>query len=311
MIKIKRYSKKIEKEYWEIVEAILGDAGKGHIEKICETFLPQTLKEEYGDELCKRFILAPFSELQEIKKYIAEDVELKGELSILTENDDGEKMKGYYGGIFSKAENKIKNNVILLRYSGLTVCPYCNRNYINPRADNVSGAQLDHYYPKAEVPIFSICLYNLIPVCETCNRVKSGRVNAINRNKGDISSPFDQAIEWAEKLFSYKHIGAKFDEVELVLEAGEDSSLAGNIEELKLKEAYKINAIDAQKLLFKHKVYNKTQQKEIKEVLKGQISYPEMKEAIFGAKISEEDMYTQPLAKMLKDLHSELKIYEY
>lgn len=66
----------------------------------------------------------------------------------------------------------------------VTVCPYCNRQYVftvaeheeHQRADSVTcyvRPELDHFYPKDIYPYLSCNLYNLIPSCSVCNHAKS------------------------------------------------------------------------------------------------------------------------------------------
>ncbi len=63
---------------------------------------------------------------------------------------------------------------------GLTVCPYCNRNFIfnldnDEKGDGVIKVkgQIDHFFPQDKYPILALSYYNLIPSCQTCNFVKS------------------------------------------------------------------------------------------------------------------------------------------
>ena len=73
-------------------------------------------------------------------------------------------------GKSSKINTFMINNFIN-NGTGLTVCPYCNRSYINSRERNL-GAELDHFYNKKDYPMFAISLYNFIPSCSTCNKLK-------------------------------------------------------------------------------------------------------------------------------------------
>lgn len=57
-----------------------------------------------------------------------------------------------------------------------TVCPYCNRSYTHSvfEGGECSGRpELDHFLPKSIFPFFAVSIYNLIPVCHTCNHTKS------------------------------------------------------------------------------------------------------------------------------------------
>lgn len=59
----------------------------------------------------------------------------------------------------------------------LSVCPYCNRQYIFTIFDNNKNGevrpQLDHFYVKSKYPFLSCSFYNLIPSCPTCNLGKN------------------------------------------------------------------------------------------------------------------------------------------
>lgn len=78
------------------------------------------------------------------------------------------------------------DNISLLENLGVVVCPYCNRDYINSRG-NSFGANFDHFFDKDDFPFFALSLYNLIPSCATCNRIKG--------NDSIDFCPFDTASE--------------------------------------------------------------------------------------------------------------------
>lgn len=72
----------------------------------------------------------------------------------------------------------------ILTSANISVCPYCNRQYISYYFDNHDNkkttADLDHFYPKSLFPLFSLSLYNFIPSCQICNqRMKKNKVKKI------------------------------------------------------------------------------------------------------------------------------------
>lgn len=75
-----------------------------------------------------------------------------------------------------RSAGKKWNSKILCESLGVSVCPYCNRQYIfgiyTEDEKWVSGTQLDHYYPKGLYPLFSCSFFNLIPSCYCCNHGK-------------------------------------------------------------------------------------------------------------------------------------------
>ena len=69
------------------------------------------------------------------------------------------------------SQRKVVRDV--LKKIKVTVCPYCNRQYIFTLSKGKARPQLDHYYPKSKYPYLALSLYNLIPSCSTCNMAKS------------------------------------------------------------------------------------------------------------------------------------------
>lgn len=62
----------------------------------------------------------------------------------------------------------------LVEKMGIPVCPYCNRQYIQPVT--IDGKKrylgdLDHILPKAFYQLFSMSLWNLTPSCKVCNQI--------------------------------------------------------------------------------------------------------------------------------------------
>lgn len=97
------------------------------------------------------------------------------------------RMESYYNYFFQTIINEAgtKNNLgrWLSEKMNVKVCPYCNHNYIftlnvtESKTENkiTSKPQFDHYLPKSKYPILSLSLYNLIPSCSVCNKIKHER----------------------------------------------------------------------------------------------------------------------------------------
>ena len=76
----------------------------------------------------------------------------------------------------------------------LTVCPYCNRNFIKSIEvkQNAEGkelyvrGQLDHFYPRSLYPYLAICKHNLVPSCPSCNGT-TGKHDDNTRTKGVVN----------------------------------------------------------------------------------------------------------------------------
>lgn len=81
-----------------------------------------------------------------------------------------------YGTIDNDGYGKSAKQV-LIEATNITVCPYCNRNFIynisNPINKKVkSTCELDHFFPKKKYPLLAVSFYNLIPSCHFCNHMK-------------------------------------------------------------------------------------------------------------------------------------------
>jgi hypothetical protein len=60
---------------------------------------------------------------------------------------------------------------------GVTVCPYCNSNFIliYESSKGRTRATLDHFFDKGRYPFLAISIYNLIPSCKVCNSDLKGK----------------------------------------------------------------------------------------------------------------------------------------
>lgn len=307
MIKIEPYSKKFEESYWEAVDMEISHYAQERIMDSCVQYLPSEFWE--NAPVFKDLVLAPFEKLKMAQEYVTKTPnrrKMESECFGLG-TAGGKKPFKYpydiigraYGNVADLKENGASMRVRIVRNTGLTVCPYCNRDYINSRAENVSGAQLDHFFSKDEYPFFAVSLYNLVPVCGNCNRIK-------NNQKVEFASPFDNTIDWQNAIkFSYVQMDS--DPIKITV-MNDEKAITNNIEKMRIREAYQIHAMEAEELREKERIYSKTQRQEFAEVLhKVHVTEREIKQAIFGPEITEEAMKKKPLGKMMRDLQKRIK----
>lgn len=70
------------------------------------------------------------------------------------------------------ASSEIRGQLVMRL--NIKVCPYCNRQYINPitRDNSITYmGDIDHILPKSEYTLFQLSLYNMIPACKVCNQL--------------------------------------------------------------------------------------------------------------------------------------------
>lgn len=306
MIKLKPYPDGFLEEYWERVNKKIDDPTQKSILASCKKMLPLDFFKD--NESLKTLILAPFEKLKEAEAYIKAYTmdtmlcECFNSASTNTPDINELYMKIYnsYGSVVDSQNKKTSMRVRIVKNAELNVCPYCNRDYINSRADLVSGAQLDHFFSKSKYPIFAVCIYNLVPACGNCNRIKSNQTF-------EFASPFDNSINWeSDIVFSYELINV--DSIKITINAKDH--IKNNIKSLRIDEAYQIHDIEVLELIEKQKIYCGTQNQEFRNVLSmSRLTDLDIKKAIFGPEITEKTMRTKPLGKMFRDLHKELKIY--
>ncbi|MBO1515173.1 HNH endonuclease domain-containing protein [Metabacillus bambusae] len=142
------------------------------------------------------------------------------------------------------------NDYAFIMESGLRVCPYCNRQYITPiYSDNGKmRADIDHFLPKSKFPYFSMSLYNLVPVCKSCNQSL----------KGDREFSFDSISPYEDHISDYFKFRANIRNYEITIKI-----LGTNPEIMKHIDIFKIETL-----------YN-YHRGQVKEMITKRISYPD------------------------------------
>lgn len=181
----------------EIEKKILKDANSNR------TGLFQILKTASAKNLLENNHKKIYEILYDTKSGDLNDIEVKRLLLA-----DRKTLKEYIGilGDYStneKLSDELLNNVFrydrysrrktaveILKQMKVTVCPYCNRQYIFTLSDGRARPQFDHYYPKSLYPYLALSLYNMIPSCSICNMAKS----SLDTLKEPILYPFTEEM---------------------------------------------------------------------------------------------------------------------
>lgn len=188
-------------------------------------------------------------------------------------------------------------------FKDVNVCPYCNRNFINPIYKNVNfggdnkkqSPDIEHFFPKSLYPFLSLSISNLLPSCAFCNKIKSNVDTYIN----PCLSPY----ETTEDDFTF----------DFTLENNRVKTL-----ELRSKNGH-INS----DVLHLESLYNHVHQKYINDIFDDVLKYPNIYKnsleqfdiytddykRIFRNYFDEKDFNKQPLSKMTKDLMLKIKKY--
>lgn len=187
----------------------------------------------------------------------------------------------------------------LVRKLEITVCPYCNRNFISSDGEK-SPVQFDHFYNKSKYPIFALSFFNLIPCCSVCNHWKATKDFQI--------SPYDKNYK-TDDIIQFSYFPVDVGDYEIEIEAL-DSKMTNNIETLQLKQCYSTHINLLRELVAKKKFFfNQTNRKFWKE-LERQNNMPNdmtVEEFLYGNYLSQEKYYLRPLSKFTHDIVNELE----
>ena len=214
------------------------------------------------------------------------------------------------------------NKKALVRITGITVCPYCNRNFINV-TEEANTSQLDHFFPKNEYSLFALCFYNLIPSCYGCNNKKSTSKFYI--------SPYDESITDIDELlkFSWSIKSADFinnsESIDIIIKddiSEEELKQLESKDKLSVRQKllkdkyvidtrnlYKLHADIVQELLWKHEIYNKDYKAGLCQIFADSSKYfsdSEIDRMIVGYYTDQENYGNRPLSKMVTDISKEI-----
>lgn len=230
-------------------------------------------------------------------------------------------------------KNRDEDNVLwgpypLLMELGLTVCPYCNRNYIHTyfSKDGKVRAQLDHFLPKSKYPYLSASFYNLIPSCSVCNSsLKSDEDFSFDTHlnpyfKGyeeeykftvmpvkDYNGDFDIKFLYGDSHKFNVDIVSKSDDVKLT------DKIKNNVDAFKIKELYNFHKDYIAELIKKSHIYNPSRIEELLKIkdMHGKNLFSNKEEVIniiVSNYTNKKDLGKRTLSKLTRDIAKELKL---
>lgn len=188
----------------------------------------------------------------------------------------------------------------------ISVCPYCNRNYIVNFDKNSTTVELDHFYSKSEYPYLAISLYNLIPVCHTCNHKKLDK-------EIDIHPYFESYNDYVKNSFVLKSVDFHEKNIELKYIYKKNSTkdiqkIESYNKTLNIKNLYENHKDIVKELLQKRVIYSDSYIDELFDKYSGILfsSKEELMRLITCGYISDDDINKRPLSKLIKDISEDL-----
>lgn len=231
-------------------------------------------------------------------------------------------------GTFSESESKKLTDVIfryntfsgrksaydILRLENVTVCPYCNRQYIFTLENNKVRPQFDHYYPKSIYPYLALSIFNLIPSCSICNQAKS----TLDTYKEPILYPFEEEfgdeVRFVINSDDIKYLHGMTDDFDMGIRLeGIDSSKVNKIdkqdERLHLMELYDKHKDYVKDIAWNHHINSEERINEIMKRFPGMfLTKEDATSTIYMNDIRKEKLGKRPLAKLTRDIYRELEI---
>ncbi|WP_323665483.1 hypothetical protein [Pectobacterium punjabense] len=230
------------------------------------------------------------------KKYLAFHKKVKDEFEI---QNTSIKCAFNYNN-FLKSKDNLRAEI--LSNINITVCPYCNRQYVDFYAHEgkvKSVAQIDHLLPESVFPLYALSLMNFTPSCYHCN----------------CSIKKDRLFPW-KKIYCNDPVNKKH----FKLIYTELSGLYGNKEQFTItvnpkSEEDRLNAYffrheliysnhkeDVSLLLKRRLILAKGYKTSVKKILGEEITDDEFRNIILGVTTNEKELLTKPLTKLKKDI---------
>lgn len=195
---------------------------------------------------------------------------------------------------------------------GVKACLYCNMQFTVSSKKKVYY-NFDHFFPKSKYPYLSLSFYNLIPVCDNCNRLKSDQDVDLTADFHPYTSPPVNTLKifriTNESLIRYT-IDFK-DEKQLKIETNPnaDQRIKGIVENFNINDRILAHSDIAAELVWKSMIYTEDYKRELNLLLEQSgIDKGELDRLILGNYPNTNEFHKRPLGKFTYDLAKDLKL---
>jgi hypothetical protein len=226
------------------------------------------------------------------------------------------KMSYYYTELFKEKINShgelIPLGRWLTRSLGISVCPFCNRNYTitihDAQGEIGARPDFDHFLPKSHYPLLSISFFNLVPICTPCNKIKGE--NEIFQSPYDSSHPvpvFKLYGKDKDNKPVLLGLGDAFEDIQIIPEASsaQNNPDTCNIKKLGLKQIYENHTDHVSELVSKAQQYHMDSYAAMIESFQGLgKTEGEIDRIIWGR--YKDDPGKRPLSKLTNDVLDQL-----
>lgn len=145
---------------------------------------------------------------------------------------------------------------ILVERMNIPICPYCNRQYIQPVTIDQRKrylGDLDHIWPKSSFCLFSLSLWNLTPSCKVCNQIfkKDKSAKLLNPQKQGFNEDCILTLKYdnVRQMIGLEPPAELQWEIQSQTDKDIREKLKNNLQTFHLNEVYKYHRLDAQRTL--------------------------------------------------------------
>lgn len=257
---------------------------------------------------------------------------LKGEFDRIIARDKikKKKFKQFRDELISKMGYKDRRSDFYPSYFrgiGIKSCVYCN-SQLTISAETVKEAktkfinsieakfQVDHHIPKSEYPCFSISLYNLYPVCASCNNIK--RDCEVHFKLYEVDPNLCLISQYKFKLvpgsITKYLLNKKCDDIKIRF-YDPDKPDKNKISKGSFQDTFDIEGIYntqkdiAEELIIKAQIYNEEYKKKLI------VSFPKLfshnnlaNRVLIGNYTEANEIHKRPMAKFTQDIARQLKL---
>lgn len=222
----------------------------------------------------------------------------------LTHYSEIEESKSHCESIFDYNGFRTRYRNQVLAALGISVCPYCNRQYISSWGnDQNSTADIDHFYNKDRFPFLALSLFNFVPSCQICNsRFKQSEDFYIAPHVNPHSTSFGQNARFEiGNIQSVMDLGV-VPELKLYVRPG-FPAIDNSVRTFHIEDLYQNHRDYAREIAKKAVIFGRSQLEEYYNQYEGLFeSIDELNRTVYGNYLAEEDQGKRPLSKLTQDL---------
>lgn len=197
---------------------------------------------------------------------------------------------------------------------GIKACVYCNSQLTSViekkkqkglEMEYKALFQVDHYHPQDKYPYLSIALFNLYPVCASCNHTKSDQKFDFELYGEELKTDIFR-FELDKSSKARFLLSRNFEDLEINFKKLNSPDYK---DIFNIKELYSTQKDVAEEIIIKSLIYNETYKRILTQMLGTQkINTAFINRFILGNYSDEVEIHKRPQAKFMQDIGKEVKL---